>query len=410
MKVLLPTKAGVRPTEVTARLIATPTLAPFSPELIEFVSCVSGELLADHTIRAFPELLVLAHWFRPAELTRLRIEFEKDSTPHRRVPRGVVLHLAPSNVDVMFVYPWFLALLLGNLNIVRVSRRHGAAADALLTVVSRVLDRSDMGTAARRSLVVTYDHEEDSTSNLSELCDVRMIWGSDETVRTIRAIPLPVRATEIAFSDRFSLALLGAESIASLTDADLQALAHKFSNDSLWFDQRACSSPRAVIWLGKPERIPAAQRRFWSALGSQAMRHRSLLQPAIAIERFSAACRIAATVGGELVTYDHAAGLARVQVRELEARHRAAHHGGGLFLEAQCEDARGLGPWLRPEDQTLVHFGVDSAQLEELADLGLDRIVPIGDALKFETTWDGTNLMSALTRERVLRVDRVRAS
>ena len=34
--------------------------------------------------------------------------------------------------------------------------------------------------------------------------------------------------------------------------------------------------------------------------------------------------------------------------------------------------------------------------------LGPDRIVPIGDALKFDIIWDGINLFEVLTRESIL--------
>jgi hypothetical protein len=313
--------------------------------------------------------------------------------------------LAPANVDVMFVYPWLLALLLGNRNIVRLSRRHGAAAEALLSAVARVLERSDMSSVAARSLVVTYDHEADWTRDLSQLCDVRTIWGSNDTIRGVRAIPLPVRATEVAFSDRFSLALLGADAVAELSEPELLRLAHMFSNDSLWFDQQACSSPRAVVWLGTAERMHAAQQRFWAALRGFALRHRSLTQPSMAVERFSTACYMAAALGAQRVVYDHAAGLARVEVQTIEPSHRAAHRGSGLFLEARCEDMHELAAWLKSEDQTLVHFGVSESQLEQLVEHGLDRIVPVGEALKFETTWDGVDLMQAFTRACVLRAD-----
>jgi hypothetical protein len=405
MKVLLPTSSSVSAPELVKQLVAAPPLQPFAPELLDFVGRVGAELLADRTLRAQPELLVLAHWFRPAELHKLRLEHEKLSAwRHRRVARGVVLHLAPANVDVMFVYPWLLALLLGNRNIVRVSRRYGPAAEALLSAVTRVLERSDMSNLATRSLVVTYDHEADWTRDLSQLCDVRTIWGSNDTIRSVRAIPLPVRATEVAFCDRFSLALLGADVVAELSEPELLHLAQLFSNDSLWFDQMACSSPRALVWFGTAQRMRAAQQRFWAAVHGYALRHRSLTQPAMAVERFATTCHMAAALDAQRVIYDHPAGIARVEMQALEPSHRAAHRGGGVFIEVLCEDLQKLAAWLKPEDQTLVHFGVAQSQLEQLVEHGLDRIVPVGDALKFETSWDGVDLMQAFTRECVVRV------
>lgn len=404
MKVLLPRAVDITAPELLARVVAAPRLPPFAPALVEFVSAVSAETLADRSMRAYPELLALAHWFRPAELRRLQLDYASQSSSHHSTARGTVFHVAPSNVDSMFVYPWLIALLLGNKNIVRISRRHGEASEALLATIARVLERPGMSAMLERSLVVTYDHQEDTTRALSEVCDVRAIWGSDETIRSVRAVALPVQATEITFSDRFSLALLAAEVVAGLSERALAQLAHAFCNDCLWFDQLACSSPRAVVWLGSAARVEQAKQHFWPAVSKRAAQFTQLTQPALAVTRLATACHAAAALGGGPVTYDHAAGLARVQIPSLEPQHRVAHQGAGLFFETCCQETRELAAWLRPVDQTLVHFGVDGRALEALVDHGLDRIVPVGDALHFETTWDGVDLMRAFTRECVLRV------
>ena len=54
-----------------------------------------------------------------------------------------------------------------------------------------------------------------TTAQLSTLCDSRVIWGGDATVLEVGAQPLPPRATEIRFADRFSMALLDAAHFSS---------------------------------------------------------------------------------------------------------------------------------------------------------------------------------------------------
>jgi hypothetical protein len=54
-------------------------------------------------------------------------------------------------------------------------------------------------------------------------------------------------------------------------------------------------------------------------------------------------------------------------------------------------------------DQTLAHFGFRPEELKRLA-MGLparavDRIVPVGSALEFSSTWDGYDLFRILSRE-----------
>ena len=54
------------------------------------------------------------------------------------------------------------------------------------------------------------------------------------------------------------------------------------------------------------------------------------------------------------------------------------------------------------KDQTLTHFGLAKEQLLELAESlggrGIDRIVPIGQALDFGRYWDGLDLFQSFTR------------
>ena len=55
------------------------------------------------------------------------------------------------------------------------------------------------------------------TARLSASCDVRVIWGGDGTVRTIRATPLPPHATELTFPDRSSIAAIRTAAYTELT-------------------------------------------------------------------------------------------------------------------------------------------------------------------------------------------------
>ena len=80
--------------------------------------------------------------------------------------------------------------------------------------------------------------------------------------------------------------------------------------------------------------------------------------------------------------------------------------GGGLLQHAWARLPE-IVSFAREEDQTLVHFGLSEVELEELARgaglRGLDRLVPVGQALAFEANWDGYSLMTDFTRKVVIR-------
>ena len=94
---------------------------PFAPARLETLARLSAALLADPMLRQDPATVSVAYWLRKANLARLAEEHAQRAateTDVLRVPVGRVLHLAPSNVDTLFLYSWALAYLCGNASVV----------------------------------------------------------------------------------------------------------------------------------------------------------------------------------------------------------------------------------------------------------------------------------------------------
>jgi hypothetical protein len=77
--------------------------------------------------------------------------------------------------------------------------------------------------------------------------------------------------------------------------------------------------------------------------------------------------------------------------------------GGGLFFERDVAALMELANTLTQRDQMLSYFGFDHEMLRRFAaslpTRAIDRIVPVGSALEFRTTWDGNNLFQVFCRE-----------
>jgi hypothetical protein len=89
------------------------------------------------------------------------------------------------------------------------------------------------------------------------------------------------------------------------------------------------------------------------------------------------------------------------------AWHDDMHCGAGLFHECQVSDLRGLLPLLSRRVQTLVHHGFPATAWHEFLHRhlppGIDRIVPLGEALSFDRLWDGLDLRAGFLRQVVVR-------
>jgi Acyl-CoA reductase (LuxC) len=376
-------------------------LLPFAHPVVNFIDGVSKRILADASARQWPELLVVAHWMRKSHLRDLEAAFR--ALREVRLPRGLVMHYAPTNVDSIFLYSWFISLLAGNSNIVRVSRRRGEQLDYLISRLNEVLELEEFKSVRDRNVLVSFEHDDAINTELCSQCDVRVIWGGDHTVAALRRIVLPPLATELAFADRFSLAVLRAGAICDASKEELQHLVKEFCNDAFSFDQLACSSPRLVVWVGPGKQIAAAQQSFWSEV-SRCVAGRRISYPAIVtMNRVATAYAYAAAAQAQSIASISVTELPlRIDLQEDALDYREMHCGGGLFLEKQFAVLGDLASSLTAKDQTLSYFGYIPAELNELAmqlpARAVDRMVPIGQALDFSSTWDGVDMFQSFTR------------
>ncbi|MDQ4681055.1 hypothetical protein C7E15_10065 [Stenotrophomonas maltophilia] len=383
-----------------ARLSTLPPLLPFSTPLREFVADFSRRVFTLPQLRQHPELATLGHWFRGAAVNQLSQRLGTRPT-ELDLARGLVFHLAPANVDVLFAYAWLMSVLSGNTNVARLSQKQSTQRDALVSILHDMQCEGLHPQVLERTVLLTYPHDDAITTAISRHCHARIIWGGDATVTKIRSLPIAPLALELAFPDRFGVAAMRAATLAEASDADLQELARRFCNDVLWFGQQACSSPRTLYWVGDEAEIATAKARFWPAVRTQAASLDD--EPAALMARVTDANLLAAT--GHGVHSADAIGLypLRLEAARADGGIREIQSGHGLVVEVDLPALDALTPQLDDRDQTLVQHGFAASDLRGflcgLGNRAIDRVVPFGRALDFHPVWDGNDLLDVLTRK-----------
>jgi hypothetical protein len=377
------------------------TLRPFDELVTGFINDISNTILKDPSFRIYPELVAMAFWMRKANIAKLKTDFEREKGDRLWVARGTVFHIAPSNVDTIFVYSWFLSMMIGNTNIIRLSRQINEAVSVLIALIDKISSKDEFAEIKKRFLLIQYEHNDEITAHFSSLCDVRVIWGGDETIRRIRSIPIAPMAVELVFADKFSFSLIDAEAFAA-TDSK-EKLINNFYNDAYWFGQNACSSPRLIVWLGKTDLIKAAREEFWRLL-SDLVKQKLENASAIAVKKLVSECALAINSGGEVKMEKSDTSLVnRAYIADPSDIDRENHCGGGLFYEVFINDLNQIDRIIDKKDQTISVYGIDAKILKSLIDqirpAGINRIVPIGQALDFSAVWDGYNLLREFCRE-----------
>ncbi len=397
----------------------------FDPLALEFLETLSQLFMKDPAYRQYPDIYALGFWCRRTHLQRIRDRqskvWENENAPAGGVEeaacgrrgRGLVLHIAPSNMPTMFAYSWITGLLAGNANVVRLSGKEAPISETILQGIRHLLAEERFAPLAERNAFVRFPRGHQALQELSLKASARMIWGGDATVERISSVPAGENALDIPFPDKYSIAVLDAATVRGMTEEELTRQANLFCRDTYGADQNACSSPRSVFWLteekagasGATQGIPARELeaikdRWWDAVRREAERYE--LQPWMATEKYRQLCANYAQIPGlgpvksrTNLLYVVPCGKARDWTRPLPPAKL------GIFYEFDLECAEELMPHLGSKIQTAVCIGTEPDQVRSAADAagaeGLDRAVYAGEALEFDTIWDRKDLIDLLS-------------
>lgn len=379
--------------EIIRRSKDIPARMPFDEDILDFFNDVSRKLMADRRVKEFPDVVTFAFWIRRASALRLKERFHRENG-NLRMGRGIIFHIAPSNVPVNYAYSLAAGLLTGNVNLVRLPSKDFPQTDLINSAIEDLLEKYPQ--LKPYICLMRYGRQEEINDLLSGIADVRIIWGGDATIEEIRKSPLPPRSGEITFADRFSLAVIDSDSYMALEDKGRAA--EGFYNDTYLTDQNACTSPRMVIWMGG--RIQEAKEIFWEELHKQ-VRQRYVFQPIQGINKLTSGYFLAAAHDGIKIEKSEDNLIIRVRVPKITGDLMEFKDNCGYFLEYDCKDVLEFFPLCNDDRcQTIAYIG-DKMMLLPLLGRGakgIDRIVPVGKTMDFDLIWDGNNLYERLTR------------
>lgn len=369
---------------------------PFSDSIIDYLNALSVSLLKDPSSRPYPDVVTFAFFCRKANLLKMKETFCDDSF---RLGRGTLFHIAPGNVPVNFGYTLVAGLAAGNNNVVRVSSKDFPQVDIIIRHIRKLADNKHLQSVARRIALVKYDRTSNASAFFSSLADVRVIWGGDETIATIRRNALPPRSFDVCFADRYSIAALHPDAVLQASETELAKLAGNFYNDTYLFDQNACSAPHLVFWKRTSD-LSEAKERFWKALHRQVERKYNL-QAVLSVDKLMAFCRqaVCMDVRSEPGPDNY---VVRTELHQLPGNIDAFRCAGGYFSEYNVDNLDEISPIVTNKYQTMAYYGFHRDELVDFVRRnrlrGLDRIVPIGETTAFSLVWDGNNLVEMFSR------------
>ena len=369
----------------------------FSQANFALLHALGNLIIRDRRTREFPELIAFAYWCSKSSLSRMASGY---SGADYSVGRGIVFHIAPSNVPINFAYSLASGILTGNINIVKVPSPRFEQVEIFCDCLNLLLEKPDFESWRNRIFLLRYGHDREITDALSLACDIRLIWGGDTAINAIRKSPLKPKAYDLVFSDRYSFCVINSSEYICSTNQGL--IARDFYNDVFLFDQNACTSPHLIIWVGEPAKNLVARARFWEHL-SLVTKAKYTVSSSQYFDKVTAAYAAAANNSGAMIDFSSDGSSIRVLLDQFPTNIEEMRCNSGFFLEYFSTSLDEIVSFVTRDFQTMSYFGFQQETLTQFFNmnslLGIDRIVPIGKTLDFSLTWDGYNLASSLTRQ-----------
>ena len=142
----------------------------YSDMAILLLDTLSRELRNDKEAREYPDILTFAFWCRRANITKLKEEYR---TQFLRIGRGLIFHIAPSNVPINFAFSLAFGILAGNANVVRVSEKDFPQTKIVCRILKNLLENPEFTLIRKQTQIVSYGHIKDINDSYSYLCAVQ---------------------------------------------------------------------------------------------------------------------------------------------------------------------------------------------------------------------------------------------
>jgi len=380
------------------KIIKIQSSKAFNQLSCDFLSDLSKKLLITK-YKKYPDIVSFAFWCRKANL----INYKKKFTDNKiRKGVGLVFHITPSNVPIAYAYSLAISLLLGNSNIIKISNNEFSEIKIINSIINKLINLKKYDNIKKTISIISYDnHNVNVTKEISIKSDARIIWGNDTTIDIIKQFPIKTRGVEISFADRYSVSILNADIIASISSQNLKVLVLNFYNDTYIMDQNACTSPHLIIWSGK--KIINAKKIFWNALNV-------FLEEKYKLNHFDSVNKIY-NLNKKILDYKkniksitrYSNNLYTVDLTDYQYNMHNLRGSNGFFFQLNDNNFKKLVKNITHKYQTLTYFGFTKEYLiknliEKINIKGIDRIVPVGKALEMNFLWDGYDLSKNLTR------------
>ena len=195
------------------------------------------QLKTDPQLSNIPECISLTYWLRPQNLNAIKQNISYFS---KRKGKGLIFIVPPSNIPLLALYNFFIALLSGNSAIIRISEKAISDLTPYLKILYALWNQKKFLFLSKENAFITYK--------------------------------IPATSFDIAFGNKYSIAVIDANNLSQLSKDSFNLFAYRLYADIYTFDQNACASPRIIIWTNYSSltNLSEIKQKLWQNISTEA--------------------------------------------------------------------------------------------------------------------------------------------
>ena len=365
----------------------------FDKNVLHFLEYISSKIFKNTESKKYPDLIDFGFWCRKKNIIKISSKMNIDF----RIPRGIALHITPSNVAMNSAFSLALGLLSGCKNIVRMPSKKFSQLEELIKIINNVLKIKKFSKLKNYICLIRYEKSESISKNLSQIVDTRLIWGGDDTAKLFKSFPTKLKCKDLIFPNKYSATILNFKKIDKLNKMNLDNLIKKFYVDTYTMDQLGCSSPKIIFLLNYSKK----HNYFWKKLEDYVTQNYEY--------NFSVTNK--KIYNFNLLSIDNKFNFQKKNFKlnfiKLKNKNKLNNDhldklSYGTFLQIKINKIEEIKKYLNYNFQTLTYFGLSQIEIKKnflnIKFKNIDRIVSVGQAFNMSIIWDGYNILEEMSK------------
>ena len=206
------------------------------------------------------------------------------------------------------------------------------------------------------------------------------------------------------FPNRNSFCILNLNELSKKNENEIIKICNGFYNDTFLVDQNACSSPHLIYWVGKKNK--KIINFFWKSLKKVIAEKNYKSFFSGSYYKYNKLCNEIINLGN-FDNFDNYENFYCINLKKNSFNLNDLISKLGYFYQIQVNNINEVFKNVDSFTQTMTYYGFQKETIEKnyrkFHLKGIDRIVPIGQALTIEFNWDGYDLFNSMTRTISLR-------